>query len=254
MPSKAVTDREKSADSVIAVEAHADTIAQALDPILKRHLKKGDPPPNVAVLVRALCAELEAAKTAMVTADEAHQAELDDDPPARKARDDRAADLYTHLVQLREMIVGAYGAQLAAELFTGSTPQDPVVLARFAGEVAARLDKAKLPAPRIKGAKLEPAVLADSLRDKRAALDKTFKSVQREVREAQATLTARDKTVAAYDTTFSSVAATLSGLLRHSGNPDLAARVRPSTRRPGQTAADADDPTAPPDPTQPTET
>lgn len=253
MPSKAVTDREKSADSVIAVEAHAASVAAALEPVFKRHLKKGETVPDIALLIRVLCAELESAKTAMVTADEAHQRELDDDPEVRKNRDDRAAELYSDLVQLREMIIGAYGPLAASRLFSGSTPQDPVVLARFAGEVADRLERTTFPAPRIKGAKLDPADLADSLRTKRAALDKTFKAVQREVREAQATLTTRDKAMSAYDTCFSSVAATLNGLLRQSGHHDLAAKVRPSIRRPGQTAAEAQDEPPLPEPEQPAE-
>lgn len=253
MPSKAVTDREKSADSVIAVEAHAASVAAALQPMFKRHLKKGEPVPDVALLVRVLCAELQSAKTAMVTADEAHQRELDDDPEIRKERDDRAAELYSELVQLREVIVGAFGSATASRLFTGSTPQDPVVLGRFAGEVADRLDRITFPAPRIDGAKLSPAALASKLRTRRAALDKTFKAVQREVREAQATLMTRDRAVDAYDTCFSSVATTLTGLLRQSGHSELAAKVRPSTRRPGQTAADAQDDLTPTEPETPAE-
>ena len=246
MASKHVTDREKSADSVIAVETHADAIAEALAPTLKRHLKKGQTLPDVALLVRLLCAELETTKTRLVAADEAHQTELDDDPPVRKERDDTAASLYDTLVQLREMITGAHGPAISSAVFNGSTPEDPVVLARFAGEVATRLEKTTFPPSRIKGAKLDPAALAEDLREKRAHLDRTFKSVQREVREAQATLAAKDRALAAHDTCFSSVATTLTGLLHHAGNTDLAAKVRPSTRRPGQTATEAGET---PDPT-----
>lgn len=241
MASKLVTDREKSADSVIAVETHADAIAEAFAATLKPHLKKGQTLPDVALLVRLLCAELETTKTRLVAADEAHQAELDDDPPVRKERDDTAASLYGDLVELREMITGAYGPATTATLFTGSTPEDPVVLARFAGEVATRLGKATFPPPRLKGAKLDPAALAEGLREKRARLARTLKSVQHEVREAQATLAAKDKALAAHDTCFASVATTLTGLLRQAGNTDLAAKVRPSTRRPGQTATEAGD-------------
>jgi len=44
---------------------------------------------------------------------------------------------------------------------------------------------------------------------------------------------------------FARVAGTLSGLLLLSGQADLAARVRPSSRRPGQTAQEAGDEPAP---------
>ena len=134
---------------------------------------------------------------------------------------------------------------MASKSFIGSTPEDAVVLSRYAGEVTENLGKVKLPASRIKGAKLDVAEIAESLRDKRAQLDQHLKAVRREVREAQKTLDAKNAAVTAYDTTFSGVATVLSGLLRLSGKAELAGKIRPSTRRPGQTAEDAGDATEP---------
>jgi hypothetical protein len=246
MSSKQITDRQKSADSVIAAgETHAEEVAKALGAIAKRHLKKGQEVPDFALVVRILCAELTELKDAMVSADEAHEAELSDDPAVRKQRDDAAKALYDEVVQLREMLVGAYGGAKAAEIISGSTPDDPVVLARFAGEVAKNLEKTKLPAPRIKGAKLDAAELASSLRDKRARVEKALKDVQREAREAQVTLGAKISAVGAYDKGFAGAATALTGLLIASGRDDLAAKVKPSSRRPGQTAVGADEETAP---------
>jgi len=86
----------------------------------------------------------------------------------------------------------------------------------------------------------------------RKKLEGAIKDVAREVREAQATLDAKSTAMAAYDEAFGGVAAVLMGLLRLSGKPDLAAKVRPSPRRPGQTAADAgDDPPPAPAPADP---
>lgn len=246
MPSKQVTDRQKSADSVIAAgETHAEEIAKALGSIAKQHLKKGQEPPDFALAVRVLCAELSARRDAMISADEAHEAELSDDPAARKARDDASQELYDELVQLREMLVGAYGGAKAAEVISGSTPSDPVVLARFAGEVAKNLEKTKLPAPRIKGAKLDAAELSSSLRDKRARVEKALKDVQREAREAQATLDAKSAAINGYDKAFAGAATTLTGLLLLAGKEELAAKIKPSSRRAGQTAADAGEQPAP---------
>jgi hypothetical protein len=59
--------------------------------------------------------------------------------------------------------------------------------------------------------------------------------VEREAREAEATLVAKNAALAEYDATFSSVATVVSGLLRMGGSAELAARVRPSPRRPGRT-------------------
>jgi hypothetical protein len=126
-------------------------------------------------------------------------------------------------------------------VFTGPTPEDPVVLSRFAGEVATQLVRIKLPAPRIKGAKLDTAEIASALQELRATLDAQVKDVAREVREAQATLDAKNQARAAYDELFGGAATTLTGLLRLAGKPDLAAKVKPSSRKPGQTASDAED-------------
>jgi len=251
MASKQVTDRQKSADSVIAGgETHAEAIQQALAELVKPPLKKGEGPPDVGHVVRFSCGLLRAAKDRMVKADEAHEAELSDDPPVRAARESAQAALRLDLVNLREMIIGVYGQPTAAKLFVGSTPEDPVVLSRFAGEVADNFKKIKLPAPRVKGAKLDADDAIASLTDKRAQLDATLEGVQREVREAQKTLGAKNAAIAAYDRTFTGVATTISGLLLLVGETELAAKLRPSTRRAGQTAEEAGDdaePEAPPE-------
>lgn len=243
MASRQVTDREKSARSVIAAgQTNADSVQSALAKQLEPFLKEGEKAPDFAGTIRLFCASLAAGRDAMVAADEAHEAELGDDGPVRKDRDDAAVALRSDLVDLRSLLTGAYGGPVAAEVFTGATPEDPVLLGRFAGEVAGALERVKLPASRMKGVKLNVGEMVASLRAGRAALEGHLESVQREVREAQQTLTARNRAIAAYDAVFQGVARTLSGLLLQAGMPELAARVRPSERRPGQTAEDAGEP------------
>ncbi|MBK8256402.1 MAG: hypothetical protein IPK82_27505 [Polyangiaceae bacterium] len=235
MASKLVVNRQKSADSVIAVgEAHAASTQEALTTLLKPHIKKGEAAPSFAAVMTLACDLLESAKDRMVKQDAAHEAELADDAPVRVERDKAAIDLYDELVQIREMLTGAYGS-VTQQVFAGPTPQDPVMLSRFSGEVIDALGKVKLPAPRIKGAKLDLGEIASNLNEKRAKLDQHLKAVQREVREAQATLEGKNEAMAAYDEVFAGVASVLSGLLRLAGRRELAAKVRPSTRRPGVT-------------------
>lgn len=237
MPSKLVTDRQKSAESVIALaDAHKGAIAKGVEELLKPFLKKGEVVPDIDAFVDLCARVLEDAKDRMVKADAAHEAELGDDAPIRAARDAAAAALYTRLVELREVLIGVYGAEVVGKVLSGPTPEDPVVLERYAGEVAERLGKIKLPAPRVKGAKLDPGDIAGSLGEHGDELKKQLKAVQREIREAQATLAAKNAEVAAYDERFAGVAMTLAGLLRIAGQRDLSAKVKPSTRRPGQTA------------------
>lgn len=242
MAAKQVIDREKSANAVVSAgNTHAEATGAGVGKLLKPHLAKGESLPDVGLVMILVARALEAAKLHMVEADTAHEAELGDDDAFRKARDAAASALSDKLVELREVIVGIYGSATANAVFPGPAPQDPVVLSRFAGEVATEVERVKLPAPRIK-AKLDPAETAAELRALRAALDAAIKNVAREVNEAQATLDEKNRAMASYDELFASGATTMTGLLRMSGKADLAAKVKPSTRRPGQTASDAGDP------------
>lgn len=242
MASKQITDREKSALAVVAVgETQAEATAAALGKVLEPHLANGESLPNLALLLKLVSRALDASKTRMVDADAAHEAELGDDEPIRRARDEAASALSERIVELREVLTGLYGAATASAVFAGPTPVDPVVLSRFAGEVATQLARVKLPAPRLKGANLDTAEIASALQERRTTLDMQLKDVARELREAQATLDAKNQAMAAYDELFGGAATTLAGLLRLAGKTDLAAKVKPSTRRPGQTAGDVED-------------
>ncbi|MBK8012464.1 MAG: hypothetical protein IPK13_14025 [Deltaproteobacteria bacterium] len=55
------------------------------------------------------------------------------------------------------------------------------------------------------------------------------------MREAEATLAAKNDAMATYDARFSEVAFLVSAFLRMAGEYELADRARPSNRRPGQT-------------------
>ncbi len=237
MSSKQVTDREKSAEAVSAAgTTHADSIHQALSALFQAHLAPGETMPDFALMCRLFSRSLADTKAGMVKADEAHIAELGDDAPVREARDEIAAKLYSEIVDLREVLIGLFGVKTANAIISGGTPRDPVVLSRFAKDVADKLSQVQLPAPRVKGAKLDKQAIAISLLTQKTELDARLSDVARELREAQATQVAKDRAIGAYDELFAQVASALSGFLRLAGDAELAARVRPSTRRPGQTA------------------
>ncbi|WP_437734714.1 hypothetical protein [Sorangium sp. So ce1335] len=251
MPSKRVTDRQKSASAVIAAgETHADRIAAEIEALLSPYLRKGEKMPNIALLTHLVTRALADARDRMVTADEALADELADDGPPREGRDEAAHELYDELTDLRDWLTSLHDAAALEDLgFTEATPRDPVQLERFAGEVTRALSRKELPKPRREGVRwdADDAVLRiERLRD---ALLSHLKDVAREAREAAATRMAKSTAIALYDERFGRIATFLGGLFRLAGHADLANHVRPSSRRSGRTDVDAppaDAPSAPP--------
>jgi hypothetical protein len=60
--------------------------------------------------------------------------------------------------------------------------------------------------------------------------------VTAEVREADATLAAKNGALSAHDLVFAGVANVTSALLKAAGEKELAGKVRPSAKKPGRTA------------------
>lgn len=244
MPSKQVIDRQKSANAVIAAgETHAERVAADLDALLSPYLQRGEKMPDLALFTRLITRSLADVRDRMVAADEAHLGELADDGPPREARDDVATELYSELTELREWLTGLYGAAALKRLgFSEATPRDPVHLERFAGEVACALGGKDLPKPRRKGVRWDADETVARIEELREALRGHLKDVAREAREAEATLVAKTAAISAYDERFSRAATALVGVFRLAGHVDLADRVRPSSRRPGQTEVEAPQP------------
>jgi hypothetical protein len=243
MPSKLVVDRQKSAQAVIAAgETNASLIADELKKLLDPHLRKSEKLPDIDLLIDLVARYLGTSTDAMIAADEKNLLELADDDAIRDARDEAAAALYSTLGDLREWVTALFGtAALRALGFSGPTPQEPVALSRFAGEVVSALSSTKLPKPKRPGIKWDPADTVAEIKAAREALDKLLTGVARELREAQGTLTAKNAAITEHDERFSRAASFYAGLFRLAGQSDLADRVRPSPRRAGQ-IEDADEP------------
>lgn len=246
MPSKQVTDRQKSASAVIASgETHADRIAADLEALLSPYLHQGEKIPDFSLATRLVTRALADARDRMVAADEAHQKELADDGSPRAGRDEVVSELYNELTDLRAWLTGLYGTAALRRLgFTEATPRDPVQIERFSGAVVRALRSEELPTPRRKGIRWDADETVRRLEGLRDALRGHLNDVAREAREAEATLLKKNAAISAYDERFSRAATFLSGLFRLAGHAELASRVRPSSRRPGQVEVDAprDDP------------
>lgn len=242
MPSKLVVDRQKSATAVVAAaETYAGRIGDALTRILTPHLREGEVMPDFALGVELLGRAQRGSADTMTSADATHEFELLDDDAPRRARDETRDVLAAEVISLRDLLRALYGPAVVRALgLEGDTPDDPVQLMRVGRQVAEALGKFRLPPPRMAGATLDVVQIAGRLATLSHDLETHLEDVAREAREAQVTQTAKNRSITDYDTFFAGSAMVLSGFLRLAGERELADRVRPSRRRPGQTAGDAE--------------
>jgi hypothetical protein len=238
MHSKQVTDREKSARAVAAAaETHATHIAAGFDRELSPYVRPGEALPDTGLLVRLIGRKIAADNAALVAADRAHEQELADDAGPREDRDEAAARVRSVLVDLRAAIESTYGARGLMLLGLGdAVPIDPSVLATAGSSVQKALNdpEIKLPSPRRAGMLIDRAAFALDLAAELPALQEALAKVATEEREKEATQRAKNEAMAKNDATFASGASYLAMSCQMAGLAEIAAKVRPSGRRPGR--------------------
>lgn len=242
MPSKQVTDREKSARAVeAAARTHAAQIAAGFTRELTPHLEAGETLPDVGLLARLIGRKILADNAALLAADRAHELELADDAEPREDRDEAAAKVRSVLVDLRTAIESSYGARGLTLLGLGDAVSvDPSVLATAGGNAQKALKdpEIKLPKPKRAGLKIDQVAFADELAAELPMLQKALAKVATEDREKEATQRAKNEAMAKSDATFTSGASFLAVSCQVAGLSDIAAKVRPSGRRPGRVASE----------------
>jgi hypothetical protein len=235
--SKMVVDRQKSSESVqAALNTFKGAMVSGIGSVLG-----ADVVPAAELLLDRAALRLKETTAAMVKADDDHQKELSDDDEVLVQRDEKASEVYASLAEFREVGAAVYGEGYMRKLgFDGATPQDPTALERLTGQVLAGVATVAPPAPRREGLSLDAAGWTKPLSATRQALAEAISAVAREKREADTTLVAKNAAVADYDKVFPITATLVSSMLSFAGQKELARRVRPSTRRAGQTTENAD--------------
>lgn len=241
--SKGVIRRERSTQQVKqAAEVHAAAAGEGLATLFAPLVQPGEQMPDWRYVLVLLARALDTTLAALVAADAAHHAELADDREPRNRRDDATERLYTVLVEIRTLVTALLGTKAAEQAgFSGATPQDPRAMSTLAAAVDARLADVVARFPGRRGLTLDAAELRADLAEPRATLDAALADVAREAREADATQASKTAALAAHDERFGTVAGLVAGLLALAGRPELAARVRPSSRKAGRTEAEADE-------------
>jgi hypothetical protein len=244
MTSKQVTDREKSARAVeAAARTHAAQIAAGFTRELTPHLQAGEKLPDVGLLAQLIGRKILADSAALLAADRAHEQELADDDGPREDRDEAAAKVRSVLVDLRAAIESSHGPRGLTLLGIGDAVSvDPSVLATAGvnAQKALKDPEIKLPKPKRAGLKIDLAAFADDLAAELPVLQKALAKVATEEREKEATQRAKNEAMAKSDATFTSGASFLAMSCQVAGLSELAAKVRPSGRRPGRVASEDD--------------
>lgn len=243
MGSKMVRDKQKSSEAVQAsVRTNRGVVVDGLGTVLGPSVGEA-----AGIILDGSAARLAEATEAMVQADDAHLKELSDDADELTARDEAAARLYGEVCDFRDVGGTVYGDAYMRRLgFSGATPRDPVALDRLTTLLLDNVAATTPPPVRRKGIALDTAAWIAPLEESRKALSAALSSVATERREAEATQVAKNQAIAHYDQVFSVTATLVSALLSAADQKELARRVRPSTRRTGQTAevAEAEEPGA----------
>lgn len=245
--SRPLIDRQGATEIVAsAAETHAVRAAEKLSEIFADCLEGKEKMPDVALLLKLFARKQRQMTGLLAAADEAYEKELGDDAEPRARRDSAASKLGAEIIVIRDLLSSMFGAALVKEIgIDGRVEADPkAILVRAKKLVSALSEPGRVwPKPRRKGIKVEPLAWVEDLSPSILVLEAALGDVAREVREAQATSEARNRALAANDEMFSRVAGATAALLRVGGDEALAARVRPSSRRPGQVVSEEEEPT-----------
>ena len=245
--SKLVTNRQKSATALASMlQANTEGLQRALAAKFSGYLAPGEVFPSISLLMTLAQRHMDASIQQATEADRVHALELGDDGPILQQRDEQSAALYRGIISFREALGGVFGAEVLPRFgLKGNTPQDPVVLLEYVQNVIALVRKGPLPLPKEEGISYDPSRRLDALEEAHGALSASLREVAKEKREAQETLTNRDRAVDAYDTAYSQAANFLVGIFSLAGLSELAERVRPTARRIARPGGDSGEEEAP---------
>ncbi len=249
MAAKMVTRRQtKSRDLEAASREHAAAVAVALRARLTPALAAGRELPDFEHLLHLLSGALDqrAADLDLVTAD--HDDREARKATARKRRNEAAKAVRAQLVAIRSAVAGVYGPEVAAEAlgFENTGRLDNQGLVATARKVMGRLAAGPLdlPAPRVKGAQIEPADWLDDLTRMTNELVDTLEALSGSSKRTEHQLIGKHASLAEFDQLYNHTAGVVKALMIYAGLPAHAQRLRPTAPKPA--AQNAPEPGAPP--------
>ena len=238
LPSRSLIDRLASCRVVLwALNTHGPRLTELFDEPQGQPLPEGLTT-GFQPVVKTLVDVLTEARDRLTASDRTRRDQEAQVIHYRQLRDEAFKNLSPFVVGLRDTFLGACGLGVVSQLgFARRTPQQPGDLFEQAQHLTARLSDPDLvlPAPRYQGVLLDAPELAVEMQPLVEKLGETLEHVSREERMFDAAKIAKDEALEVYDRNFLWAARTAESLFRLANLPEVAKRVRPSTRRPGLT-------------------
>ncbi len=243
MRDRMIRNRRKSGDSVGAsVDENLDDVVSPLEVSFTEHLVEGEIMPDFRTVFRLLQRRLAAAVQVLVTAGDRHLTEVDNDIKLRQRRDELVTLLGTKVSRFRNMLDNLFGKGSALQLagLDGRTEQEPVALL---AQVERILDRFGNPdtepgIPGFDAFRMDPAAVAGDFQADYEELRDLVTELTRENRRSDKTIIAKNEAMDRYNEQFRWIAGCLESFYDLAGQHELAARVKPSTRRAGRTQAE----------------
>ena len=243
-PLTAVTARIQSCRTVVrAIDTFGGRLVDELGPSFTPLLGEGQVMPFETQL-ELFKKRLILVRDQLVAADRAYRDQRAQETLVRGRRDAAVQEVNRDVVDLRDALKGVYTAERLAELgFPRRMPRGPEKLSEQASYLNLRLGDPDLD---LSGARyefqVEPTNLVTKLSGSSATLQQAIEDLAREKRESEALKLAKDDALERYNSSFLWIARSVESLLRLAGLDKVAERVRPSSRRKGETEVKGDPP------------
>ncbi len=236
-PLKTVTARIQSCRTVVwAIDTFGGRLVDELDPSFTPLLGEGQEMPFETQL-ELFKKKLILDRDQLVAADRAYRDQRAWESLVRGRRDAAVTEVNRDVVDLNGALTGVYTPEKLTELgFPRRMPRGPEELSEQASYLKVRLSDPDLD---LTGARfelqVEPSNLVAKLSGSSETLSQMIDELAREERKTEALKLAKDDALSVYNSSFLWIARTVESLLRLAGLDEVARRVRPSSRRKGET-------------------